>query len=184
MKSLKVWEWCWNYSGSFAGLFEESECGTGELLIASGSRPRGRQHSAHSTEVWCDYTVSKIAIAFNHLAGCTNQNGEVEGPVGLQSPQVLVSPSTSSAVTSPTVPPADLLWLAGQDCARNIFSAIVAVVMKAHHILLRLLFWHNIWQTTQVGFSWSRHRHNLYLIRPSLWQWENNVNCYLKGNSV
>ena len=33
---------------------------------------RARQWSSCGTEVWCDYTVSKIAITFNYLAGCTN----------------------------------------------------------------------------------------------------------------
>lgn len=38
-----------------------------------------KQDSA--AEVRRHYTVSKIAITFNYLAGCTNQNGEPEGPV-------------------------------------------------------------------------------------------------------
>lgn len=39
-------------------------------------RVRGR---SCSPEVWCDFTVSKIAITFNYLPGCTNQNGRPEG---------------------------------------------------------------------------------------------------------
>lgn len=43
-----------------------------KAFCASAPRDRVRRCSSCGTEVWCDYTVSKIAITFNYLAGCTN----------------------------------------------------------------------------------------------------------------
>lgn len=111
-------------------------------------RVRGRQGTqcgSTGAEVWCDYTVSKIAITFNYLAGCTNQNGRPEGPVA--NPLRLLFPHSLIWSNSLLPPPADFhiitdwtLLCYGDECHRPLETAQA----KPNHISYWWLLWFSL----------------------------------------